>query len=111
MKMSHILPSSRCYKLTANKTKLYALVKRHYENLPPMRATQFIKYPRTRDYALDFYDGSFHHFFFSVCAGIPSLAHRIEIYDEDGDRITDWDVISLEMSELHELALLEEVAK
>ena len=110
MKTSHILPSTHCYKLTANKTKLYALVKRHYDGLPSMRVAQFIKYPRKRSYALDFYDGSFHHFFFSVCAGIPSLAHRTETYDENGDRITDWDVIRLGIKELHELGLLEEVS-
>lgn len=41
-------------RLTANKTKLYTLVQKYVDNLPPMRSgTQFIKYPRTPDYALD----------------------------------------------------------
>ena len=38
-------------RLTANKTKLYTLVADYVDNLPPMRKTEFIKYPRTPDYA------------------------------------------------------------
>ena len=34
-------------RLTANKTKLYTLVADYVDNLPPMRKTEFIKYPRT----------------------------------------------------------------
>lgn len=105
------IPAARCYRLTANKTKLYGLVTRHFSGLPLMKETQFIKYPRTRNYALDFYDGAFHHFYFSTCAGRPTLGHRIETYNESGDRITDWDVITLKMDELHELGLLEEATK
>ena len=40
-------------RLTANKTKLYTLVADHVDNLPPMRKTTFIKYPRHPDYALE----------------------------------------------------------
>lgn len=104
-------PATRSYRLTANKTRLYELVARHFPGLPLMKETQFIKYPRSCDYALNFYDGVFHHFHFSAVAGRPTLGHRIETYNESGDRVTDWDVITLEMDELHELGLLEEVAK
>lgn len=41
-------------RLTANKTKLYTLVEHYVDNLPPMRSgTEFIKYPRRTDYALN----------------------------------------------------------
>ena len=41
-------------RLTANKTKLYTLVAHFVDNLPPMRSgTEFIKYPRRPDYALN----------------------------------------------------------
>ena len=40
-------------RLTANKTKLYTLVQKYVDNLPPMRSgTRFIKYPRTPDLSL-----------------------------------------------------------
>lgn len=34
----------KTYRLTANKTKLYALAKRIYPNIEPMKNTDFIKY-------------------------------------------------------------------
>ena len=41
-------------RLKANKTALYKLVADYVDNLPPMRSgTEFIKYPRTPDYALN----------------------------------------------------------
>ena len=41
-------------RLKATKTSLYRLVAEYVDNLPPMRSgTQFIKYPRRPDYAMD----------------------------------------------------------
>ena len=41
-------------RLKANKTALYKLVADYVDNLPPMRSgTEFIKYSRTPDYALN----------------------------------------------------------
>ena len=41
-------------RLKATKTSLYRLVAEYVDNLPPMRSgTQFIKYPRRQDYAMD----------------------------------------------------------
>lgn len=64
-------------RLTANKTKLYTLVQKYVDNLPPMRSgTQFIKYPRTPDYALDWITPKWDkaHAFFSTCMGRPLLS-------------------------------------
>lgn len=94
--------------LNANKTKLYKLVERHYHNLPEMRETQFTKYPGGKSYALDFNDGSNHHFYLSIIAGDALLIHEIYDYDDNGNRITYQDIIKLESNELHELELLKE---
>ena len=69
-------------RLTASKTKLYTLVQKYVDNLPPMRSgTQFTKYPRTPDYALDWITPKWDkaHAFFSTCMGRPLLS--IEIRD------------------------------
>ena len=69
-------------RLKANKTALYKLVADYVDNLPPMRSgTEFIKYPRTPDYALNWITPEWNtaHAFFSTCMGHPLLA--IEIRD------------------------------
>lgn len=69
-------------RLTANKTKLYTLVAHYVDNLPPMRSgTEFIKYPRRTDYALNWITKEWNtaHAFFSTCMGRPLLS--IEIRD------------------------------
>lgn len=58
------------YRLNVSKTKLYRLAKQYYPEIGPMKAATFIKYPRSRDYALDFKAGEhYHHLFLSVCGG------------------------------------------
>ena len=82
----------KTYRLTANKTKLYALAKRIYPNIEPMKNTDFIKYYRVRDYALEFWSGEhFHHLFLSVCGGKARLADRWSTYDENDERTEHWE--------------------
>lgn len=101
---------SACYQLTANKTKLYRLIAQHFSDLPPRKETMYIKYFRSRDYALEFgYGGTFHHFFLSTMAGQPMLGHRTITDDDSGNGVEGWDAITLEMSELRDFELLEEV--
>lgn len=101
----------KAYRLTANKTKLYALAKRIYPNIEPMKNTDFIKYYRVRDYALEFWSGeNFHHLFLSVCGGKARLADRWSTYDENDERTEHWECRALEMDELREFGLVEEVA-
>ena len=69
-------------RLKANKTALYKLVADYVDNLPPMRSgTEFIKYSRTPDYALNWITPEWNtaHAFFSTCMGHPLLS--IEIRD------------------------------
>ena len=62
------------YRLNVNKTKFYRLAKEKYPEIGPMKAAAFIKYPRSRDYALDFKVGEYyHHLFLSVCGGKRAL--------------------------------------
>ena len=78
-------------RLKANKTALYKLVADYVDNLPPMRSgTEFIKYPRTPDYALNWITPEWDtaHAFFSACMGRPLLA--IEIKDGETGRSTTW---------------------
>lgn len=69
-------------RLKANKTALYKLVADYVDNLPPMRSgTEFIKYSRTPDYALNWITPEWNtaNAFFSTCMGHSLLS--IEIRD------------------------------
>ena len=96
------------YRLTANKTKLYKLAKQYYPEIEIMRKAEFIKYPRSRSYALDFRSGSyFHHLFFSVCGGQPLLGDSWSTEDDDGNKTSYWETHKLTLAELQEYGLLE----
>ena len=71
-------------RLTANKTKLYTLVARYVDNLPPMRSgTEFIK-----------------------CMGRPLLA--IEIRDGETGKTVSRTTYSLTLRDLRERGMVEE---
>ena len=96
-------------RLTANKTKLYTLVQKYVDNLPPMRSgTQFIKYPRTPDYALDWITPKWDkaHAFFSTCMGRPLLS--IEIRDGETGKAASRTTYSLTIRDLRERGMVEE---
>lgn len=68
-------------RLKATKTSLYRLVAAYVDNLPPMRSgTQFIKYPRRPDYAMDWITPEWDtgHAFFSTCMGHALLSIEIK---------------------------------
>ena len=72
------------YRLNVNKTKFYRLAKEKYPEIGPMKAATFIKYPRSRDYALDFKAGEhYHHLFLSVCGGQARLGDDCSTYDNE----------------------------
>lgn len=97
------------YRLNVNKSKFYALAKRYYPEIEPMRRTEFIKYFRARDYALNFRSGSYyHHLFLSVCGGRPTLGDEWDTYDEDGSRVSYWECHALTLDELRALDMVEE---
>ena len=67
-------------RLKANKTALYKLVADYVDNLPPMRSgTEFIKYSRTPDYALNWITPEWNtaNAFFSTCMGHSLLSIEI----------------------------------
>ena len=95
-------------RLTANKTKLYTLVQKYVDNLPPMRSgTQFIKYPRTPDYALDWITPKWDkaHAFFSTCMGRPLLS--IEIKDGETGKTVSREVYNLDLQDLRDRGMVE----
>ena len=95
-------------RLTANKTKLYTLVARYVDNLPPMRSgTEFIKYPRTPDYALNWITPEWNtaHAFFSTCMGHPLLA--IEIRDGETGKTVSRVTHALILQDLRERGMVE----
>ncbi len=101
------------YRLTANKSKLYALAKSLHPDITPMKKTEFVKYFRSRSYALDFHrknDDRYYHLFLSVCGGRPTIGEEITFYDENGERHSDWDARALTPDELRDFGLLEAVA-
>lgn len=89
------------YRLNVNKTKLYRLAKQYYPEIGPMKAAAFIKYPRSRDYALDFKVGErYYHLFLAVVGGKPRLAEDCYIYDDAGKQVSRWECHYLTLDEL-----------
>ena len=98
------------YRLNVNKTKLYRLAKQYYPEIGPMKAAAFIKYPRSRDYALDFKVGErYYHLFLAVVGGKPRLAEDCYIYDDAGKQVSRWEFHYLTLDELRALDMVEEV--
>lgn len=98
------------YRLNVNKTKLYRLAKQYYPEIGPMKAAAFIKYPRSRDYALDFKVGEYyHHLFLSVCGGKARLGDDCYTYDDEGERVSRWECHALTLDELRAFDMVEEV--
>ena len=98
------------YRLNVSKTKLYRLAKQYYPEIGPMKAATFIKYPRSRDYALDFKAGEpYPHLFLSVCGGQARLSDDCSTYDNEGERVSRWECRSLTLDELRALDMVEEV--
>lgn len=98
------------YRLNVNKTKFYKLAKSLFPEIGPMKAARFVKYPRSRNYALDFKSGEYyHHLFLSVCGGKARLGDDWHTYDEDGSRVSCWECNDLTIDELREFDMIEEV--
>lgn len=96
-------------RLKATKTSLYRLVAEYADNLPPMRSgTQFTKYPRTPDYALDWITPNWDkaHAFFSTCMGRPLLS--IEIKDGETGKTVSREVYNLDLQDLRDRGMVEQ---
>ena len=96
-------------RLKATKTSLYKLVAEFVPNLPPMRrGTEFIKYPRTPDYALNWITPEWDtaHAFFSTCMGRPLL--KIDIDEKETGRLV-WGAYKyIDLQDLRERGMVEE---
>lgn len=98
------------YRLNVNKTKFYKLAKDRYPEIGPMKAAEFVKYPRSRDYALDFKLGEYHHhLFLSVVGGKVRLGDDCSTYNDDGERVSRWECHALTLDELRAFDMVEEV--
>ena len=98
------------YRLTANKTKLYALAKRDLPEIGPMRQAEFIRFQRARDYGLFFPIGTrCYRMRLSICCGRIMLEYIWFNLDEPGDGTVRWESRTLHLDELKELGLLEEI--
>ena len=95
-------------RLKATKTSLYGLVAKYVDDLPPMRSgTEFLKYPRTTDYVLDWVTpkGDYAHAFFSTCMGRPLLSIRIK--DGDTQETVSRKVYQLDIQDLRSRGMVE----
>ena len=96
-------------RLKASKTALYKLVAEFVPNLPPMRkGTEFIKYPRTPDYALNWITPEWDtaHAFFSSSMGHPLL--YIEIRSGETGETVSRTTHALNLQDLRERGMVEE---
>ena len=92
-------------RLTANKSKFYALAKDYWPEIPPRKQVEFIKYPRRRDYGLVFQAGGYYHrLFLATCAGKVCLSHEWS----DGDKRSR-EVHNPSLDKLRQYGLVEEV--
>lgn len=98
------------YRLNVNKTKFYKLAKSLFPEIGPMKSATFVKYQRSRDYALDFKSGEYyHHLFLSVSGGKARLGDDWHTYDEDGSRVSCWECHALTLDELRAFDMVEGV--
>lgn len=98
------------YRLTANKTKLYALAKSLYPCIEPMKIRTLSNIPASGTTLSIF--GAVNTstiFFLSVCGGQARLADWWSTYDENDERTEHWECRVLELDELREFGLVEEV--
>lgn len=96
------------FRLKVNKTRFYALAKRYFPELGAMREARFIKYPRVREYGLEFRSGEeWHSLFLFVCGGHVCLGDERTTRAEDGSRISTWENRPLELAEIKGLGMLE----
>lgn len=96
-------------RLKATKTSLYKLISEYVPDLPPMKAkTQFTKYHRAPDYALDWTtkERNCAHAFFAGCMGQPLLS--IEIKDGDDNHTISRTVHTLDIADLRRRGMVEE---
>ena len=96
-------------RLKANKTSLYGLVSRYVKDLPPMRTgTNFKKYPRTRDCALEWVTEEWNtaRAFLAVCLGYPVLS--IEVRDGSSGKVIYKHPRLLRLSALKKRGMVEE---
>ena len=95
-------------RLKANKTKLYTLVADYVDNLPPMRKTEFIKYPRTPDYALNWTtpEREKGRAFFYTSIGCPMLS--VEFKNGETGKTVCRIVYTLNLQDLRERGMVEE---
>ena len=97
-------------RLNANKTKLYNLAKAYFPEIEPRKNTQFVKYNRVREYALDFWVGNYyHHLTLIICGGKALLGDAWTSYEDDGTKTKYWEYNTLSLDELRKFDLLEEV--
>lgn len=98
------------YRLNASKTKLYALAKKYWPDIEPMRKTEFIKYARSRSYSIRFNSLFYRNrVYFSACGGAVLLADDWESEDPDGSVTTGREVHCIGLDELRSFGLLEEI--
>lgn len=96
-------------RLKATKTSLYKLVAEFVLNLPPMRSgTEFIKYLRHPDYALNWITKEWNtaHAFFSTSMGRPLLT--VEIKDGETGKTVSRTTHALTLQDLRERGMVEE---
>lgn len=96
-------------RLKANKTSLCGLVSRYVKDLPPMRTgTNFKKYPRTRDCALEWVTEEWNtaRAFLTVCLGHPILS--IEVRDGSSGKIIYQHTRPLRLKTLKDRGMVEE---
>ena len=99
---------SLSFRLKVNKARFYALAKRYFPELGGMSETRFIRYPRVREYGLEFRVGEdWHSLFLFVCGGRVCLGDERTTRAEDGSRLSTWESRTLELAEIKRLGMLE----
>ena len=97
-------------KLTANKSKLYALAKEFWPDIEPMRRTEFTKFSRVRDYKLKFRSGTYYHeIFLTACCGRGLLADEYSYYDDYCEETKGRETHRIDLDTLRKYEMLEEI--
>lgn len=98
------------YRLTANKTKLYALAKSFWPEIQPMKHTEFCKYYRVQRYGLSFRTGDYYHkLHLSMSWGKGMLVDNWTTRDDNDIEIRASETVTLDLETLRKFGMLEEV--
>jgi|GEM_PF-4308409 len=96
------------YRIKTNKTKMYGLVKSHFDGVPTIKKTKFFKVPNRRVYYLEWIgpNNTESEAVLSACFGVP----RISFYESRNGSMNLENIRYINVDELIKSGMVDEVS-